>query len=68
MRGRLSDCGGERAIHGCNPFAVSNALASLEGVRTDLLGRREEITRTLDEVDDVTRRCHDRLSQLGATP
>lgn len=32
MRGRLSDCGGERAIHGCNPFAVSNALASLEGV------------------------------------
>ena len=47
---------------------IRRLLASLEGVRTDLLGRREEITRTLDEVDDVTRRCHDRLSQLGATP
>ncbi|MFN8155967.1 MAG: MerR family DNA-binding transcriptional regulator [Candidatus Nanopelagicales bacterium] len=47
---------------------IRRLLASLEGVRTDLLGRREEITRTLDEVDDVTRRCHDRLSELGATP
>ena len=47
---------------------IRRLLASLEGVRTDLLSRREEITRTLDEVDDVTRRCHDRLSELGSTP
>ena len=47
---------------------IRRLLASLEGVRADLVSRREEITRTLDEVDDVTRRCHDRLSELGATP
>ena len=46
---------------------IRRLLASLEGVRSDLLSRREEITRTLDEVDDVTRRCQDRLAELGAT-
>ena len=44
---------------------IRRLLASLEGVRTDLLSRREEITRTLDEVDDVTRRCQARLDELG---
>ena len=37
-------------------------------VRTDLLARREEIMRTLDEVHDVTARCRDRLSELGEVP
>ena len=46
---------------------IRRLLASLEGVRADLVSRREEITRTLDEVDDVTRRCHDRLAELGGT-
>ncbi len=47
---------------------IRRLLASLEGVRADLLSRRQEITRTLGEVDDVTRRCHDRLAELGTTP
>ncbi|HET7902365.1 MAG TPA: MerR family DNA-binding transcriptional regulator [Candidatus Nanopelagicales bacterium] len=45
---------------------IRRLLASLDGVRTDLVSRREEISRTLDEVDDVVRRCHDRLDELGA--
>ena len=44
---------------------IRRLLASLEGVRADLVSRREEITRTLDEVDDVVRRCHHRLDELG---
>ena len=44
---------------------IRRLLAALDGVRTDLLSRREEITRTLDEVDDVTRRCQARLDELG---
>jgi DNA-binding transcriptional MerR regulator len=47
---------------------IRRLLASLDGVRTDLVSRREEITRTLAEVDDVTRRCHDRLAELGTGP
>ncbi len=45
---------------------IRRLLASLEGVRADLIERREEIARTLAEVDDVTRRCQARLDQLGA--
>jgi DNA-binding transcriptional MerR regulator len=46
---------------------IRRLLASLEHVRVDLESRREEIQRTLDEVDDVTRRCRDRLDELGPT-
>jgi DNA-binding transcriptional MerR regulator len=45
---------------------IERLLASLEVVRTDLLARRSELTRTLREVDDVTRRCEARLSELAA--
>jgi DNA-binding transcriptional MerR regulator len=47
---------------------IRRLLASLDDVRTDLLARREEIMRTLDEVHDVTARCRDRLSELGEVP
>ena len=47
---------------------IRRLLASLDLVRTDLRARRTEITRTLDEVDDVTARCLARLAELGATP
>ena len=47
---------------------IRRLLASLDDVRTDLLARREEITRTLDEVHDVAARCRDRLSELGEVP
>ena len=47
---------------------IRRLLASLDDVRTDLLARREEITRTLDEVHDVTDRCRHRLSELGEVP
>ncbi len=47
---------------------IRRLLASLDDVRTDLLARREEITRTLDEVHDVTARCRHRLSELGEGP
>jgi DNA-binding transcriptional MerR regulator len=43
---------------------IERLLESLERVRADLLARRAEITRTLREVDDVTRRCLDRLTLL----
>jgi DNA-binding transcriptional MerR regulator len=46
---------------------IRRLLASLEQVRIDLESRREEIQRTLDEVDDVTHRCQDRLGELGPT-
>jgi DNA-binding transcriptional MerR regulator len=45
---------------------IQRLLASLEEVRTDLLARRAELTRTLREVDDVTRRCRARLDEIAA--
>jgi DNA-binding transcriptional MerR regulator len=45
---------------------IQRLLASLETVRADLLARRTELTRTLREVDDVTRRCESRLAELAA--
>lgn len=45
---------------------IQRLLESLETVRADLLARRTELTRTLREVDDVTRRCEARLAELGA--
>ena len=45
---------------------IQRLLASLETVRADLLARRTELTRTLREVDDVTRRCESRLAELSS--
>ncbi len=45
---------------------IRHLLASLDTVRTDLLARQSELARTLAEVDDVARRCHSRLDELGA--
>jgi len=45
---------------------IQRLLASLEAVRADLLARRSELTRTLREVDDVTRRCEIRLDELAS--
>lgn len=47
---------------------IQRLLASLAEVRTDLLARRAELTRTLREVDDVTRRCEARLAELAGAP
>ena len=51
---------------------IRRLLLSLERVRVDLESRQEQLTRTLAEVDDVTRRCQDRLTVLagvaGITP
>ena len=47
---------------------IRRLLASLEGVRSDLAARREELDRTLAEVDDVTRRCLARLEEIGPAP
>ena len=44
---------------------IRRLLDSLETVRTDLLARQSELTRTLAEVDDVSRRCLARLDELG---
>jgi DNA-binding transcriptional MerR regulator len=46
---------------------IRRLLASLELVRTDLLERRAELTRTLREVDDVTTRCEARLAELATS-
>ena len=46
---------------------IGRLLTELDVVRTDLLARREEISRTLDEVDDVDARCRARLAELGET-
>ena len=46
---------------------IHRLLASLEAVRLDLLARRTELTRTLREVDEVTRRCEARLAELAVT-
>ena len=46
---------------------IRRLLASLELVRTDLLERRSELTRTLREVDDVTTRCEARLAELATS-
>jgi DNA-binding transcriptional MerR regulator len=43
---------------------IRRLLASLERVREDLTARREELDRTLGEVDDVTRRCLARLEEI----
>lgn len=43
---------------------IRRLLASLERVREDLTARREELDRTLAEVDDVTRRCLARLDEI----
>jgi len=43
---------------------IRRLLASLETVRADLVARQDEILRTLDEVEDVTRRCQARLVEL----
>lgn len=45
---------------------IRRLLESLDRVRTDLHARRDELERTLAEVDDVTRRCLARLDELGA--
>jgi DNA-binding transcriptional MerR regulator len=45
---------------------IRRLLASLERVRDDLTARREELDRTLAEVDDVTRRCLARLEEIEA--
>ena len=45
---------------------IRRLLASLERVRTDLSARREELDRTVAEVDDVTRRCLARLGEIEA--
>jgi DNA-binding transcriptional MerR regulator len=45
---------------------IQRLLASLESVREDLVARRTELTRTLREVDDVSRRCQARLAELAA--
>ena len=44
---------------------IRRLLASLDAVRADLVARRSELVRTLAEVDDVARRCHARLDELG---
>jgi DNA-binding transcriptional MerR regulator len=44
---------------------IRRLLESLDRVRTDLEARRSEIERTLDEVDDVVRRCTARLAELA---
>lgn len=43
---------------------IRRLLDSLERVRADLTTRREEIQRTLEEIDDVARRCHTRLREI----
>jgi DNA-binding transcriptional MerR regulator len=45
---------------------IRRLLDSLERVRSDLAARREELDRTLAEVDDVTRRCLARLEEIAA--
>jgi DNA-binding transcriptional MerR regulator len=45
---------------------IRRLLTSLESVRADLVARRTELTRTLREVDDVTRRCEARLAEIGS--
>ncbi len=45
---------------------IRRLLESLESVRADLLARRSELTRTLREVDDVSRRCQARLDELAS--
>ena len=44
---------------------IRRLLDSLEAVRVDLTARQDELARTLAEVDDVTRRCLDRLDELA---
>lgn len=45
---------------------IRRLLDSLERVRADLAARREELDRTLAEVDDVTSRCLARLEEIAA--
>ena len=45
---------------------IRRLLESLAPVRADLQARRDELERTLAEVDDVARRCRARLDELGA--
>jgi DNA-binding transcriptional MerR regulator len=45
---------------------IQRLLESLAVVRTDLVARQDELRCTLEEVDDVARRCRDRLDELGA--
>lgn len=45
---------------------IRRLLESLAPVRADLQARRDELERTLAEVDDVARRCLARLDELGA--
>ncbi len=47
---------------------IQRLLSSLADVRADLLTRQDELARTLEEVEDVTRRCRSRLEELGAEP
>jgi len=44
---------------------IRRLLDSLEAVRADLTARQDELARTLAEVDDVTRRCVQRLDELA---
>jgi DNA-binding transcriptional MerR regulator len=44
---------------------IRRLLESLDVVRADLHARRDELERTLAEVDDVARRCRARLDELS---
>ena len=46
---------------------IERLLTSLDVVRDDLRARRTELTRTLREVDEVSRRCEARLAELAST-
>ncbi len=45
---------------------ITRLLASLAVARADLVARQDELRRTLEEVDDVARRCAERLDELAA--
>ena len=53
-----------------NPWAALRKFtdARIALGRADLAARREELDRTLAEVDDVTRRCLARLDEIGPAP
>ena len=40
-------------------------LSRLDELSTDLRRRRDDITRTLDEISDIGDRCRQRLGELG---
>lgn len=44
---------------------LETLLGRLDDIGTDLRARQADLRRTLAEVDDVARRCRDRLADLG---